>query len=148
MLFQERVQILTDAEQANFYGMPNLTANDQRYVFALNNKERGIANKFRVRSQHCMFVASRRYRIDPTNSSAPFKRTICAWKRLRLQTTASIMRRPDYRYLNTTIFGMMLFNRARRDRNSRRSVTRSKYATPQSTLAPRRANHQRDVRSH
>ncbi|MFK7975221.1 MAG: Tn3 family transposase [Halioglobus sp.] len=56
MAFQERVQILTEAEQADFYGSPNLTVNDQRFFFALNDKEREVASKFRVRSQRCMFV--------------------------------------------------------------------------------------------
>ncbi len=56
MAIQDRVLVLTEAEQAAFYGPPNFTANDQRYFFALNDKERSIARKFRLRNQRCMFV--------------------------------------------------------------------------------------------
>ncbi|MFT6286530.1 MAG: TnpA family transposase [Alcanivorax sp.] len=56
MAIQDRVLVLTEAEQAAFYGPPNFTANDQRYFFALNDKERSIAKKFLVRNQRCMFV--------------------------------------------------------------------------------------------
>ena len=56
MAFQDRILVLTETEQAAFYGPPNFTSNDQRYFFARNDKERSIARKFRVRSQRCMFV--------------------------------------------------------------------------------------------
>ena len=56
MAIQDRVLVLTEAEQAAFYGPPNFTANDKRYFFALNDKERSIARKFLVRNQRCMFV--------------------------------------------------------------------------------------------
>jgi hypothetical protein len=38
MAIQARVLVLTEAEQAAFYGPPNFTANDQRYFLALNDK--------------------------------------------------------------------------------------------------------------
>lgn len=56
MAFQKRVLILNQAEQEAFYGNPCLTSNDQRYFFALNDKERKVANQFRARRQRCMFV--------------------------------------------------------------------------------------------
>ncbi len=56
MAYSERVLILSEAEQEVFYGNPQLTNNDQRYFFALNDKERKVANQFRARRQRCMFV--------------------------------------------------------------------------------------------
>ncbi len=56
MAFQKRVLILNQAEQEAFYGNPCLTSNDQRYFFALNDKERKVANQFRARRQRCMFA--------------------------------------------------------------------------------------------
>ena len=38
MAYEERVQILSDAEQDDFYGPPIFTSNDQRFIFALNDK--------------------------------------------------------------------------------------------------------------
>jgi hypothetical protein len=40
MAYNERVLILNEAEKEVFYGNPQLTSNDQRYFFALNDKER------------------------------------------------------------------------------------------------------------
>lgn len=51
MTIQDRVLVLTEAEQASFYGPPSITVNDQRYFFALNDQKRSIAKKFRVRNQ-------------------------------------------------------------------------------------------------
>ena len=56
MAVQKRVLILNEAELKAFYGNPCLTTNDQRYFFALNDKERKAANQFRARRQRCMFV--------------------------------------------------------------------------------------------
>ena len=56
MAYQERVHILNEAEQQDFYGIPHFTSNDQRYFFALNDEERAVAQKIRDRSQRCMFV--------------------------------------------------------------------------------------------
>ncbi|MBT4522438.1 MAG: Tn3 family transposase [Halieaceae bacterium] len=56
MAYSERVLILSEAEQEVFYGNPQLTNNDQRYFFALNDKELKAANQFRARRQRCMFV--------------------------------------------------------------------------------------------
>ena len=56
MAYNERVLILNEAEQEGFYGNPQLTNNDRRYFFALNDKERKVANQFRTRRQRCMFV--------------------------------------------------------------------------------------------
>jgi hypothetical protein len=56
MAYSERILILTEAEQEVFYGNPQLTNNDQRYFFALNDKERKVANQLRGRRQRCMFV--------------------------------------------------------------------------------------------
>ena len=46
MAIQDRVLVLTETEQAAFYGPPSFTVTDQRYFFALNDKERSIARKF------------------------------------------------------------------------------------------------------
>ena len=56
MAYKERVQILSESEQTDFYNPPILTPNDQRFLFALNDKELDEANKLRSRSQRCMFV--------------------------------------------------------------------------------------------
>ncbi len=57
MAFEERVQILTDAEQSNFYSPPVLTIEEQRFFFTLNDKERlEIPKFFRNRKLHCMFI--------------------------------------------------------------------------------------------
>ena len=56
MAYEERVQILSDAEQDDFYGPPIFTSNDQRFIFALNDKELAVANKFRNRGQRYMFI--------------------------------------------------------------------------------------------
>ena len=56
MAFEERVQILSTAEQDEFYGPPIFTISDQRFFFALNDKERSVANSLRHRAQRCMFV--------------------------------------------------------------------------------------------
>jgi len=45
MAYQERVHILNEAEQEDFYGIPTFTSNDQRYFFALNDEERAVAQK-------------------------------------------------------------------------------------------------------
>ena len=39
MAFDERVQILSEAEQEQFYGPPAFTSADQRFFFSLNDKE-------------------------------------------------------------------------------------------------------------
>ena len=56
MAFQERVQILTDSEQFDFYNPPVFNSDDQRFFFALNDKELFEANKFRNRRLGCMFI--------------------------------------------------------------------------------------------
>ena len=56
MAYSERVLILSEVEQEDFYGNPLLANNDQRYFFVLNDKERKVANQFRARHQRCMFV--------------------------------------------------------------------------------------------
>ena len=64
MAYSERVLILTEAEQEVFYGNPQLTNNDQRYFFALNDKERKVANQLRGRRQRCMFVVLLGYTLQ------------------------------------------------------------------------------------
>jgi len=56
MAYEERVQILTAAEQDDFYSPPTFTLNDQRFFLTLNDKERVVTNKFRNRGQRCMFI--------------------------------------------------------------------------------------------
>jgi TnpA family transposase len=56
MAFEERVQILSKVEQEEFYGPPIFTTSDQRFFFALNDKERSVANSLRHRAQRCMLV--------------------------------------------------------------------------------------------
>ena len=56
MAYEERVQILSDTEQADFYSPPILTSNDQRFFFSLNDHELSVINKFRNRGQRYMFV--------------------------------------------------------------------------------------------
>ncbi len=38
MAFEERVQILSEAEQDELYGPPAFTSADQRFFFSLNDK--------------------------------------------------------------------------------------------------------------
>jgi hypothetical protein len=58
MAFQKRILILNQAEQAAFYGNPCLTSNDQRYYFALNDKERKVRipdhveHRFPIEAEH------------------------------------------------------------------------------------------------
>jgi len=56
MSFEERVQILSEAEQDEFYGPPAFTSADQRFFFALNDKERAVAQGLRHRGQRYMLV--------------------------------------------------------------------------------------------
>ena len=56
MVFKERVQVLTAAEQTDFYSPPKLSLNDQRFLFELNDKEHLPEKKIRSRKQRCMFV--------------------------------------------------------------------------------------------
>jgi len=56
MAFDERVQILSEAEQEQFYGPPAFTSADQRFFFSLNDKELAIATSLRHRGQRYMLV--------------------------------------------------------------------------------------------
>lgn len=56
MAFEERVQILSEAEQDEFYRPPAFTSADQRFFFALNDKERAVAQGLRHRGQRYMLV--------------------------------------------------------------------------------------------
>ena len=56
MAYKERVQILSDAEQSDFYNPPIFASNDQRFFFALNDQELTVANKLRNRGLRYMFV--------------------------------------------------------------------------------------------
>lgn len=56
MAYEERVQILSEAEQDEFFGPPIFTTNDQRFFFSLNDKEMVTALRFRNRGQRYMFV--------------------------------------------------------------------------------------------
>jgi len=56
MAYKERVQILTESEQSNFYGPPVLNIEEQRFFFVLNDKELLEANTFRNRKLSCMFI--------------------------------------------------------------------------------------------
>ncbi len=49
MAFEERVQILSEAEQDELYGPPAFTSADQRFFFSLNDKELAIAKSLRHR---------------------------------------------------------------------------------------------------
>ena len=55
MAFEERVQILSEAEQDELYGPPAFTSADQRF-FSLNDKELAIAKSLRHRGQRYMLV--------------------------------------------------------------------------------------------
>ncbi|HBT6828916.1 TPA: DUF4158 domain-containing protein, partial [Klebsiella pneumoniae] len=54
MAFEERVQILSEAEQDELYGPPAFTSADQRFFFSLNDKELAIAKSLRHRGQRYM----------------------------------------------------------------------------------------------
>jgi len=56
MAFEERVQILSEVEQDEFYGPPAFTTADQRFFFSLNDKELAIAKSLRHRGQRYMLV--------------------------------------------------------------------------------------------
>nr|UHA82019.1 hypothetical protein [Enterobacter cloacae] len=56
MAFEERVQILSEAEQDELYGPPAFTSADQRFFFSLNDKELAIAKSLRHRGQRYMLV--------------------------------------------------------------------------------------------
>lgn len=56
MAFEERVQILSEAEQDELYGPPAFTSADQRFFFSLNDKELAVAKSVRHRAQRYMFV--------------------------------------------------------------------------------------------
>jgi hypothetical protein len=77
MAYNERVLILNEAEKEVFYGNPQLTSNDQRYFFALNDKERKVANQFRARRQRCMFVVLLGYfKVKPVLCELPISTQI------------------------------------------------------------------------
>jgi hypothetical protein len=79
MAYSERALILSEAEQDDFYGNPLLTNNDQRYFFALNDKERKVANQFRARHQRCMFVVLLGYfKEEDGDKQSLFKNSLVA----------------------------------------------------------------------
>lgn len=56
MAFEERVQILSEVEQDEFYGAPAFITADQRFFFSLNDKKLAIAKSLRHLGQRYMLV--------------------------------------------------------------------------------------------
>jgi len=56
MTTEKRIKILTESEVQEFYSPPLLTANDQRFFFALNERERQTCKTVRQRRARCMLV--------------------------------------------------------------------------------------------
>lgn len=56
MTTQKRIKILTKSEVQEFYSPPRLTANDQRFFFALDERERLTCKRVRQRRTRCMLA--------------------------------------------------------------------------------------------
>ncbi len=56
MTTEKRLKLLTESEVQEFYSPPLLMANDQRFFFALNERERFICKKLRQRRTRCMLT--------------------------------------------------------------------------------------------
>ncbi len=56
MTTQKRIKILTKSEVQKLYSPPLLTANDQRFFFALDERERLICKRVRQRRTRCMLA--------------------------------------------------------------------------------------------
>jgi len=56
MTTEKRIKILTESEVQEFYSPPVLTANDQRFFFALDERELLLCKKVRQRRTRCMLA--------------------------------------------------------------------------------------------
>ena len=56
MATEKRIKILTESEVEEFYSPPPLTTNDQRFFFALDERERLICKRVRQRRTRCMLA--------------------------------------------------------------------------------------------
>lgn len=56
MTTEKRIKILTESEVEEFYSPPPLTINDQRFFFALDERERLICKRVRQRRTRCMLA--------------------------------------------------------------------------------------------
>lgn len=56
MTIEKRIKILTESEVREFYNPPLLTANDQRFFFALNEREHLACKKVRQHRTRCMLA--------------------------------------------------------------------------------------------
>jgi hypothetical protein len=56
MAHEERIQILTSAEESELYGPPNLSASEQRFLFSFNDMEINRIYRQQSRQTRCMFA--------------------------------------------------------------------------------------------
>ena len=56
MTIEKRIKILTKSEVQEFYRPPTFTVNDQRFFFALDDREQGVCKKVRQRRSRCMLT--------------------------------------------------------------------------------------------
>ena len=56
MTTEKRIKILTESEVQEFYSAPPFTANDQRFFFAFDDRERELCKKVRERRTRCMLA--------------------------------------------------------------------------------------------
>ncbi|NJD17506.1 DUF4158 domain-containing protein [Klebsiella pneumoniae] len=99
MAFEERVQILSEAEQDELYGPPAFTSADQRFFFSLNDKELAIAKSLRHRGQRYMLVVLLGYfKAKPVVLNPGFHQ-IQAGPQIRLSNRST---RPSCRPFNLT----------------------------------------------
>lgn len=56
MAHDERIQILTSAEEAELYGPPSFSTSEQRFLFSFNDIELNRINRQQSRQMRCMFA--------------------------------------------------------------------------------------------
>ena len=56
MTTEKRIKILAESEVQEFYSPPTFTANDQRFFFALDDREHEACKKVRQRRTRCMLA--------------------------------------------------------------------------------------------
>lgn len=57
MSYKERLTILHESEINDLYGVPNLSLEEQRVSFALNDLEQDIIKSIRDRNHKCYVIA-------------------------------------------------------------------------------------------
>lgn len=74
MPYKERLKILHDAEINDLYGIPNLTLEEKRISFALNDLEMDVIKSIRDRNHKCYAIALLGYfKIKPIPLSPSYK---------------------------------------------------------------------------